>query len=197
MSQSLAVIHNVIDFLSLSQVKNIFYHCVKDAVGTLKRCSAEAQEDDEANSWPFLTLLSARLHHLTPNMHTNLRVLNLQCQADFKKKTNERQTLFICYWHHSSIAQTHQDNCDFTEKKLKIIHKQQHCCSNFIQTVFVLSVVSLRRCCCFFHPQSFIFLFLFSYCKLFMWKWCIYFLGGLRSMFCISRSNVNVTCTVC
>nr|XP_023686771.1 probable JmjC domain-containing histone demethylation protein 2C isoform X2 [Paramormyrops kingsleyae] len=32
------------------QVKNIFYHCVKDAVGTLKRCCAEELDETEENS---------------------------------------------------------------------------------------------------------------------------------------------------
>ena len=35
------------------QVKNIFYHCVKNAVGTLKRCCAEELEEEEENSWPL------------------------------------------------------------------------------------------------------------------------------------------------
>ncbi|XP_060795579.1 probable JmjC domain-containing histone demethylation protein 2C isoform X3 [Neoarius graeffei] len=50
LTQELRSSKEEINYEDKLQVKNIFYHCVKDAVGTLKRCSAEAQEEDEANS---------------------------------------------------------------------------------------------------------------------------------------------------
>ncbi|XP_053367912.1 probable JmjC domain-containing histone demethylation protein 2C isoform X1 [Clarias gariepinus] len=50
LTQELRSSKEEINYEDKLQVKNIFYHCVKDAVGTLKRCSAEAQEEEEANS---------------------------------------------------------------------------------------------------------------------------------------------------
>ncbi|XP_062858753.1 probable JmjC domain-containing histone demethylation protein 2C isoform X2 [Trichomycterus rosablanca] len=48
LTQELRSSKEEINYEDKLQVKNIFYHCVKNAVGTLKRCSAE--EDEEANS---------------------------------------------------------------------------------------------------------------------------------------------------
>ncbi|XP_017338818.1 probable JmjC domain-containing histone demethylation protein 2C isoform X2 [Ictalurus punctatus] len=50
LTQELRSSKEEINYEDKLQVKNIFYHCVKDAVGTLKQCSAEAQEEEEVNS---------------------------------------------------------------------------------------------------------------------------------------------------
>ncbi|KAF7705095.1 probable JmjC domain-containing histone demethylation protein 2C isoform X2 [Silurus meridionalis] len=50
LTQELRSSKEEINYEDKLQVKNIFYHCVKDAVGTLKRCGGEAQEEDEANT---------------------------------------------------------------------------------------------------------------------------------------------------
>uniref|UniRef100_A0A672KR71 Probable JmjC domain-containing histone demethylation protein 2C n=1 Tax=Sinocyclocheilus grahami TaxID=75366 RepID=A0A672KR71_SINGR len=48
LTQELRSSEEEINYEDKLQVKNIFYHCVKDAVGTLKRCCAE--EEEEMNS---------------------------------------------------------------------------------------------------------------------------------------------------
>uniref|UniRef100_A0A673HNT4 Probable JmjC domain-containing histone demethylation protein 2C n=1 Tax=Sinocyclocheilus rhinocerous TaxID=307959 RepID=A0A673HNT4_9TELE len=48
LTQELRSSKEEINYEDKLQVKNIFYHCVKDAVGTLKRCCAE--EEEEMNS---------------------------------------------------------------------------------------------------------------------------------------------------
>ncbi|KTG01707.1 hypothetical protein cypCar_00014424 [Cyprinus carpio] len=48
LTQELRSSKEEINYEDKLQVKNIFYHCVKDAVGTLKRCCAE--EEEETNS---------------------------------------------------------------------------------------------------------------------------------------------------
>ncbi|XP_049320800.1 probable JmjC domain-containing histone demethylation protein 2C isoform X1 [Astyanax mexicanus] len=50
LTQELRSSKEEINYEDKLQVKNIFYHCVKDAVGTLKRCSAEGPGDEGSNS---------------------------------------------------------------------------------------------------------------------------------------------------
>ncbi|XP_051522691.1 probable JmjC domain-containing histone demethylation protein 2C isoform X1 [Myxocyprinus asiaticus] len=50
LTQELRSSKEEINYEDKLQVKNIFYHCVKDAVGTLKRCCAEEEEEEETNS---------------------------------------------------------------------------------------------------------------------------------------------------
>ncbi|XP_030631900.1 probable JmjC domain-containing histone demethylation protein 2C isoform X2 [Chanos chanos] len=50
LTQELRSSKEEINYEDKLQVKNIFYHCVKDAVGTLKRCCAEVMEEEEENS---------------------------------------------------------------------------------------------------------------------------------------------------
>ncbi|KAL7869804.1 hypothetical protein AOLI_G00137920 [Acnodon oligacanthus] len=50
LTQELRSSKEEINYEDKLQVKNIFYHCVKDAVGTLKQCSTEGPRDDGSNS---------------------------------------------------------------------------------------------------------------------------------------------------
>ncbi|KAJ8264416.1 hypothetical protein GJAV_G00148910 [Gymnothorax javanicus] len=50
LTQELRSSKEEINYEDKLQVKNIFYHCVKNAVGTLKRCSSEEQDETEENS---------------------------------------------------------------------------------------------------------------------------------------------------
>ncbi|XP_061081381.1 probable JmjC domain-containing histone demethylation protein 2C isoform X2 [Conger conger] len=50
LTQELRSSKEEINYEDKLQVKNIFYHCVKNAVGTLKRCCAEEQDESEQNS---------------------------------------------------------------------------------------------------------------------------------------------------
>ncbi|XP_064176425.1 probable JmjC domain-containing histone demethylation protein 2C isoform X1 [Anguilla rostrata] len=50
LTQELRSSKEEINYEDKLQVKNIFYHCVKNAVGTLKRCCTEEQDEAEENS---------------------------------------------------------------------------------------------------------------------------------------------------
>ncbi|KAG1924536.1 lysine-specific demethylase 3A-like, partial [Pimephales promelas] len=50
LTQELRSSKEEINYEDKLQVKNIFYHCVKNAVGTLKSCCAEEEEEEETNS---------------------------------------------------------------------------------------------------------------------------------------------------
>ncbi|KAG9346026.1 hypothetical protein JZ751_007841, partial [Albula glossodonta] len=50
LTQELRSSKEEINYEDKLQVKNIFYHCVKNAVGTLKRCCTEEQDETEENS---------------------------------------------------------------------------------------------------------------------------------------------------
>ncbi|KAJ8395998.1 hypothetical protein AAFF_G00025300 [Aldrovandia affinis] len=50
LTQELRSSKEEINYEDKLQVKNIFYHCVKNAVATLKRCCAEEQDETEENS---------------------------------------------------------------------------------------------------------------------------------------------------